>query len=94
MNKDNTELQRITKALGELKINKIGKSSHFCSSKRIIKQFELVISLIKSVDAVTDVHRYFVQNYEAGSVFCFEYSLAFDLYGFALWINTMFLQYK
>jgi hypothetical protein len=66
MNKDNTELQRITKVLNELKINEIGKRVNFCNRKRIIKPFELVMSLIaalgdKSVDAVTDLHRYFVK---------------------------------
>ena len=66
MNKDNTELQRITKVLGELKINEIGKKVNFCNRKRIIKPFELVMSLItalgdKSVDTVTDLHRYFVK---------------------------------
>lgn len=66
MNKDNTELQRITKVLNELKINEIGKSVNFCNRKRIIKPFELVMSLItalgdKSVDTVTDLHRYFVK---------------------------------
>ena len=65
MSKDNTELQRITKVLNELKINEKGKEVNFCSRKRIIKPFELVMSLItalgdKSVDTVTDLHRYFV----------------------------------
>ena len=66
MNKDITELQRITEVLGELKINEIGKSVNFCNRKRIIKPFELVMSLItalgdKSVDTVADLHRYFVK---------------------------------
>jgi hypothetical protein len=66
MNKDNTELQQITKVLSEFKINDIGKRVNFCNRKRIIKPFELVMSLItalgdKSVDSVTDLHRYFVK---------------------------------
>jgi hypothetical protein len=66
MNKDNTELQQITKVLSEFKINEIGKRVNFCNRKRIIKPFELVMSLItalgdKSVDTVTDLHRYFVK---------------------------------
>jgi IS4 transposase len=66
MNKDNTELQRITKVLDELKNNEIGKSVNFCNRKRIINPFELVMSLItalgdQSVYTVTDLHRYFVK---------------------------------
>ncbi len=66
MNKDNTELLQITKVLNELKINEIGKNVNFCNRKRIIKPFELVMSLItalgdKSVNTVTDLHRYFVK---------------------------------
>jgi hypothetical protein len=66
MNKHNTELNRITKVLNDLNINEIGKTSRFCSRKRIIKPFELVMSLItalgdKSVSTVTDLHRYFVK---------------------------------
>ena len=66
MNVDNKELQQITKVLGELKINEIGKNVNFCNRKRVIKPFELVMSLItalgdKSVDTVTDLHRYFVK---------------------------------
>ena len=54
---DNTELQQITKVLGELKINEIGKNVNFCNRKRVIKPFELLMSLItalgdKSVDTV------------------------------------------
>ena len=64
MNKENTELLQITKVLNELKINEIGKNINFCNRKQIIKPFELVMSLItalgyKSVDTVTDLHRYF-----------------------------------
>ena len=63
---DNTELQQITKVLDELKINDIGKNVNFCNRKRIIKPFELVISLItalgdKSINTVSDLHRYFVK---------------------------------
>ena len=66
MNKYNTELAQITKVLNNLDINEIGKSSHFCARKRIIKPFELVMSLItalgdKSVNTVTDLHLYFVK---------------------------------
>ncbi len=66
MNKYNTELAQITKVLNNLDINEIGKTSHFCVRKRLIKPFELVMSLItalgdKSVDTVTDLHRYFVK---------------------------------
>ena len=66
MNKYNTELAQITKVLNNLDINEIGKTSHFCARKRLIKPFELVMSLItalgdKSVDTVTDLHRYFVK---------------------------------
>ena len=63
---DNTELQQITKVLGELKINEIGKNVNFCNRKRVIKPFELLMSLItalgdKSVDTIADLHRYFVK---------------------------------
>jgi hypothetical protein len=66
MNKHNTELNKITKVLNDFTINEIGKTTRFCSRKRIIKPFELVISLItalgdKSVSTVTDLHRYFVK---------------------------------
>lgn len=66
MNKHNTELNKITKVLNDFNINEIGKTSRFCSRKRIIKPFELVMSLItalgdKSVNTVTDLHRYFVK---------------------------------
>ncbi|MBH0059481.1 IS4 family transposase, partial [Pseudoalteromonas sp. SWXJZ94C] len=66
MNKYNTELNKITKVLNDFNINEIGKTSRFCSRKRIIKPFELVMSLItalgdKSVNTVTDLHRYFVK---------------------------------
>ena len=66
MHKDNTELRQITEVLNEFKINSIGKSSKFCARQRLIKPFELVMSLItalgdKSVDALTDLHRYFVK---------------------------------
>ena len=66
MNIDNTELRQITEVLDELKINKIGKKVNFCNRKRIIKPFELVMSLLtalgdKPVDAITDLHRYFVE---------------------------------
>ena len=66
MNKHNTELNKITKVLNDFNINEIGKTSRFCSRKRIIKPFELVMSLItalgdKSVSTVTDLHRYFVK---------------------------------
>ena len=66
MNKHNTELNKITKVLNDFNINEIGKTSRFCSRKRIIKPFELVMSLItalgdKSVSTVTDLHRYFVR---------------------------------
>lgn len=66
MNKHNTELNQITKVLNDFNINEMGKISHFCSRKRIIKPFELVMSLItalgdKSVNTVTDLHRYFVK---------------------------------
>ena len=52
--------------LNNFNINEIGKKSRFSSRKRIIKPFELVMSLItalgdKSVDTVTDLHRYFVK---------------------------------
>jgi len=65
MNKHNTELNKITKVLNDFNINEIGKTSRFFSRKRIIKPFELVMSLItalgdKSVSTVTDLHRYFV----------------------------------
>ncbi len=63
---DNTESQQITKFLGKLKINEIGKHVNFCNRKRVIKPFELVMSLIsalsdKSVDTITDLHCYFVK---------------------------------
>jgi hypothetical protein len=66
MNRHNTELNRITKVLNDFNINEIGKTSRFYSRKRIIKPFELVMSLItalgdKSVSTVTDLHRYFVK---------------------------------
>jgi hypothetical protein len=66
MNKYNTELNKITKVLNDFNINEIGKTSRFCSRKRIIKPFELVMSLItalgdKSINTVTDLHRYFVK---------------------------------
>ena len=66
MNKHNTELNNITKVLNDFNINEIGKTTRFCSRKRVIKPFELVMSLItalgdKSVDTVTDLHRYFVK---------------------------------
>lgn len=66
MNIHNTELNKITKVLNDFNINEIGKKSRFCSRKRIIKPFELVMSLItapgdKSVNTVTDLHRYFVK---------------------------------
>ncbi|TYK64866.1 IS4 family transposase [Colwellia echini] len=66
MNKHNTELNKITKVLNDYNINEIGKEIRFCSRKRIIKPFELVMSLItalgdKSVSTVTDLHRYFVK---------------------------------
>ena len=66
MNKYNTELAQITKIFNSLDINEIGESSYFCARKRIIKLFELLMSLItvlgdKSVDTVTDLHRYFVK---------------------------------
>jgi len=66
MNKHNTELNKITKVLNDFNINEIGKKSRFCSRKRIIKPFELVMSLItalgdKSVNTITDLHRYFVK---------------------------------
>ncbi|PAJ75776.1 IS4 family transposase [Pseudoalteromonas sp. NBT06-2] len=66
MNKHNTESNKITKVLNDFNINEIGKTSRFCSRKRIIKPFELVMSLItalgdKSVSTVTDLHRYFVK---------------------------------
>ena len=52
--------------LNDFNINEIGKTSRFCSRKRIIKPFELVMSLItalgdKSISTVTDLHRYFVK---------------------------------
>jgi len=66
MPKQNTELKRLTEVLNEFKINEIGKRSKFCARQRVIKPFELVMSLItalgeKSVDALTDLHRYFVK---------------------------------
>lgn len=66
MKEHNTELNKITKVLNDFNINEIGKKIRFCSRKRIIKPFELVMSLItalgdKSVDTVTDLHRYFVK---------------------------------
>jgi len=66
MNKHNTELNKITKVLNDFNINDIGKPTRFCSRKRIIKPFELVMSLItalgdRSVSTVTDLHRYFVK---------------------------------
>jgi hypothetical protein len=62
----NTELEHITKVLDDFNINEIGKTSRFCTRKRLVKPFELVMSLItalgdKSVDTVTDLHRYFVK---------------------------------
>lgn len=66
MSKHNTELAQITKVLDDFNINEIGKVSCFCTRKRLIKPFELVMSLItalgdKSVDTVTDLHRYFCE---------------------------------
>ena len=66
MNNHNTELNKITKVLNDYNINQIGITTRCCSRKRIIKPFELVMSLItalgdKSVDTVTDLHRYFVK---------------------------------
>ena len=65
MNKHNTELNKLTKVLNDFNINEIGKTSRFCNRKRIVKPFELVMSLItalgdKSVNTITDLHRYFV----------------------------------
>ncbi|GAC25238.1 MULTISPECIES: IS4 family transposase [Paraglaciecola] len=64
MHKNNTELAKITKVLNEFKINDIGKSSGFCCRQRVVKPFELVMSLLtalgdKSVDSISDLHRYF-----------------------------------
>ena len=66
MNKHNTELNKITKVLNDFNMNEIGKSRRFCSCKRIIKPIELVMSLTtalgdKSVNTLTDLHRYFVK---------------------------------
>jgi len=66
MQKQNTELRQLTEVLNAFKINEIGKTSKFCERERLIKPFELVMSLItalgdKSVDTLTDLHRYFVK---------------------------------
>ena len=65
MQKQNTELRQLTEVLSEFKINEIGKTSKFCARERLIKPFQLVMSLItalgdKSVDTLSDLHRYFV----------------------------------
>lgn len=62
---DNNQLQQLKKVLDENKINKLGTETKFCCRKRIIKPFELVMSLVtalgdKSIDTVSDLHRYFV----------------------------------
>ena len=64
MHKNNIELEKITKVLNEFKISDIGKSCGFCSRQRVVKPFELVISLLtamgdKTVDSISDLHRYF-----------------------------------
>jgi len=64
MPKNNTELATITKVLNEFKINDIGQSSGFCTRKRVVRPFELVMSLVtalgdKTVDSISDLHRYF-----------------------------------
>jgi len=64
--KHNTELNKITKVLNDFNINEISKKVRFCSCKRIIKPFELVMSLITAlvnnfISTVTDLHRYFVK---------------------------------
>jgi IS4 transposase len=63
--KDCTELKQITEVLNKFTINDIGNRSKFCKRERAIKPFELVMSLItglgdKSVDTLSDLHRYFV----------------------------------
>ena len=63
---DNTELQQITKVLGELKINEISQNVNFCNRKRVITLFELLMSLItalgdKSVDSIANLHRYYIK---------------------------------
>ena len=64
MPQNNNELAKITEVLNEYKINDIGKSCGFCERQRVVKPFELVMSLItglgdKTVDSISDLHRYF-----------------------------------
>ncbi len=40
MKKYNTELAQTTKALNNLDIKEISKTSHFCDRKRLVKPFE------------------------------------------------------
>ncbi len=65
MPKQNNEITRIAKVLNKLNINDIGKNCGFCARQRIIKPFELVMSLVtalgeRRVDSLAELHRYFV----------------------------------
>ncbi len=45
MKEHNTELNKLAKVLNDFTINEMGIKSQFCSRKRIIKPFELVMSV-------------------------------------------------
>ncbi len=45
MKEHNTELNKLAKVLNDFNINEMGIKSQFCSRKRIIKPFELVMSV-------------------------------------------------
>lgn len=64
MQNKNNELSKITEVLNALNINDIGRRCGFCRRQRIVKPFELVMSLVtamgdKRVDCISDLHRYF-----------------------------------
>lgn len=64
MQNKNNELDKITEVLNAFNINDIGKRCGFCHRKRVIKPFELIMSLVtamgdKQVNCISDLHRYF-----------------------------------
>lgn len=65
MPEKNNELQGITEVLNALNLNEMGKATGFCSRQRLIKPFELIVSLVtamgeKPVNTLSELHRYFV----------------------------------
>ncbi len=64
MQNKNNELTKITEVLNEFNINGIGQRCGFCVRKRVVRPYELVMTLVtamgdKNIGCISDLHRYF-----------------------------------